>query len=710
MTQAANHTFEHIPHTVRGHFVIYLYAAIYRLLNHIHRLSDVGGTKLEQVFEHYPFLNQYFAEMCQYMPEEITWEDGINWWQQEIAAWEAGCDGHLPLLALAQDAGLDWSSRLALMVTVLVEEDSRFGTLFAELQAPLGHRRPTLELVGQIMKTDEAMMGERDAWTLCRPLLTAGFIETLNRQAPRSEWILQTPSLLWDAIRGQIAERPAPGCRYDKPQTFSAIDALILPPTFLQQLERIPAMLAGGQVRTLVLRSDPGADPIEVLGAVAKHLGRSLLSLEDAASLDGEQWQAIGPLCTMTRALPALSYDLAPGETAELPALIGYNGPIGLILGHEGGLGRRTSGQTLTLTLPAPDAALRKRHWQQVFNGRRVDDLDAITGLFHFSGGYIRQVAEIAIAHAKLDGRETIKMADVHSASHSLNHQLLDTLADRLETQGSWHDLVATETTITKLSELARRCRHRERLLEYLGPAFYSNKNRGVRALFTGVSGTGKTLAAKILAAELGMDLYRVDLAAVINKYIGETEKNLHHVLSRAEALDVILLLDEGDALLGNRTEVKSANDRYANLETNYLLQRLEYYQGIILVTTNLGDNIDSAFQRRMDVVVPFFPPQAEERLSILQRHLPLENAVDLAYLEQIAWRCALTGGQIRNVALHAVMLALDEDSLVKRHHMETALRSEYRKAGGTFPLSNGDFNNNRYNRMDTFVAALREN
>src|SRR5262249_44759311 len=122
-----------------------------------------------------------------------------------------------------------------------------------------------------------------------------------------------------------------------------------------------------------------------------------------------------------------------------------------------------------------------------------------------------------------------------------------------------------------------------------------------------------------------------------------ETEKNLHRVLSRAEELDVILLLDEGDALLGNRTEVKSSNDRYANLETNYLLQRLEHYQGIVVVTTNAGQNIDTAFQRRMDFVVPFVPPQAQERQAIWQLHLPVDHAVDAAYLEDIAVRCALT-------------------------------------------------------------------
>ena len=168
-------------------------------------------------------------------------------------------------------------------------------------------------------------------------------------------------------------------------------------------------------------------------------------------------------------------------------------------------------------------------------------------------------------------------------------------------------------------------------------------------------------MAAEILAVELEMNIYRVDLAAVVNKYIGETEKNLHRVLSRAEELDVILLLDEGDALLGQRTEVKSANDRYANLEADYLLQRLENYQGIVVVTTNAWEHIDDAFQRRMDVVVSFIPPQALERWHIWQVHLPDDHGVDHDHLEEVAVRCALTGGQIRNAVLPVTLLALDE-------------------------------------------------
>jgi SpoVK/Ycf46/Vps4 family AAA+-type ATPase len=183
------------------------------------------------------------------------------------------------------------------------------------------------------------------------------------------------------------------------------------------------------------------------------------------------------------------------------------------------------------------------------------------------------------------------------------------------------------------------------------------------------------------------MDLYRLDLSAVVNKYIGETEKNLDQLFVRAEELDVILLLDEGDALLTQRTNVQTSNDRYANLETNYLLQRLESFESILIVTTNAVDRIDNAFQRRMDVVVDFRPPDAAERWNIWQMHLPAGHVIDEALLNEIAGRCVMTGGQIRNAALHASVLALEEQGIMKSMHLEAAVHREYRKLGAVCPL-----------------------
>jgi histone H3/H4 len=706
---AALSPFAEMPRTAGSHFVLGLYAAIFRLIHHVRRLTEAGGGSLEQVFESFPFLGEYFAEMRERMPDDLTWAEATDWWRDHLAAWEADAEEPLPLLRLEEHAALGFRGRLALLFTGLVEEDSRFGTLMAEIQQPLPHRRPTLELVGQVV-SDGGAPGEADAWAVCRPLLDAGLLEAQQRETPRSEWALRVPPLVWDAVRGELPDRPAPGIRVRAPGELTELGDLLHPPEMLERLARLPALLASGQSRTVVLRSAPGADPEEVLGALARSLGLGLLTVCPGALEGSELERTLGPLCALAGAVPALWLDPGPGETVTPPELTGYRGPVGFALGLEGGLAdsaaEHTTEGTVTLTLPSPRPALREACWRRVLGERPVADLPAIAAKHRLASGFIRQAAEIAVAHARLDGRDTVEPRDVQEAARALNRQLLDTLAQPLPAQGAWEDLVVGEGTRDKLEELERRCRHRERILDFLGRGFGASPNGGVRALFTGPSGTGKTLAARILAAELGMDLYRVDLAAVINKYIGETEKNLHKVLSRAEALDVVLLLDEGDALLGTRTEVRNANDRYANLETNYLLQRLETYEGIVLVTTNLGENIDSAFQRRMDVVVPFFAPRPEERRQILDLHLPADHLVEPELLERISVACALNGGQLRNAALHASLFAVSEGGgPVTGRHLEQAIRSEYRKAGAAYPLALGE--RPPAGRVEDFMTAF---
>jgi hypothetical protein len=701
--------FAAVPLTPNGHFVLCLYDAVFHLINHIRRLNEVTGTPLEAALDRFPFLGEYFGEMRAEMPDDLTWGEASEWWRESIEAWEARCPRRLPLADLAAHPGIGARGRLAFMTAGLVEEDSRFGTVIADLLAPLAHRRPTLELLGQ-MVSDGPAPGEADAWSTCRALIEDGFLVAADREAPRSEWVLRVPPLLWDAARDELGARAGESTawwRLTPVDRLPRVADLIQPSDLLARLERLPALLASGRARTVVLRSGPGGEPEPALAAVAGALGRAVVAVEGAGLDADDRARLLGPLCTLARAMPVIAYDLTPGQSADPPALSGYAGPAGILLGLEGGLGERAAEQAVTLVMSPPRADLREAAWRRALDGRPVDDLPGIAERFQLAGGFIRRAAAIASAHAGLDGRDTVRLSDVQEATRALNRQLLDTLADRLEARGAWRDLVAGDATRLKLAELDARCRHRERLLDRLGRGFGASANRGVRALFTGASGTGKTLAARILGAALDLDVYRVDLAAVINKYIGETEKNLHRVLSRAEALDVVLLLDEGDALLGSRTEVRSANDRYANLETNYLLQRLETYQGIVVVTTNLGDNIDTAFQRRMDVVVPFFPPRTDERRAILDLHLPADHAVDPAFLSRVAAICQLTGGQLRNAALHAALLALDDGGgPVTAAHLEEAVRSEYRKAGAAYPLARDGFGDGSEG-VSAFIAAF---
>ena len=538
--------------------------------------------------------------------------------------------------------------------------------------------------------------------------MAAGFLQAQNPESPRSEWVLRVPHERRDAVRGNPDAETHGWFRYRDREESPAVGELVCPEDLRGRLARLPELIERGRVAQVVLRCTPGAPAEELAGSLARSLDRHLVCAE-GAELEAGRGGPLGPLCTLARALPLLHYELGPGETARPPALAGYAGPLAIALGREGGVDARANDRSVTLELPAPEPALRRRFWRASLAGSALEDEEAVVSRFRLGGAFIAKVSKLAAAEAELGGRRALATGDVRAACRALNRELLDQLAEALEARGGWDDLVAGETTADKLGELTRRCRHRERLLERLGAGFGGGCNCGVRALFTGSSGTGKTLAAKILAAELGMDLYRVDLAAIVNKYIGETEKNLHRVLSRAEALDVVLLLDEGDALLGQRTEVKSANDRYANLETNYLLQRLENYEGIVVVTTNLGDNIDPAFQRRMDVVVPFFPPRAAERLRILDVHLPGDHRIEPEYLELVARRCSLSGGQLRNAALQAALLALDGGGALDRAHLHAALQSEYGKAGGAFPLARAEAGDGAEARLGSFVAALAE-
>jgi hypothetical protein len=400
-----------------------------------------------------------------------------------------------------------------------------------------------------------------------------------------------------------------------------------------------------------------------------------------------DQWRWIGPLATLLNAMPVIQLDLVPGETQDLHPLTAYDGPLGIAIGRHGGVTGSDLGRAVVLNLPMPDSDLRRAHWAVSLEGAQSATLDALSDDFRLTGGNIRRAGALAQVHAQVQGRCAPEATDVQFACRALNRQVLDTLAHHVTADGTWAQFAGTEVTLRELYNLEARCRQREHLRDAVGEAFGSHLVVGVRALFSGPSGTGKSLAARLLAGSLGKDLYQLDLSTVVNKYIGETEKNLDRALSRAEELDVILLLDEGDALLTTRTSVQSSNDRYANLETDFLLQRLESFEGIVIVTTNATGHIDTAFQRRMDVVIAFPPPGPPERWAIWQTHLPVRHAIDPGFLEDVARHCELRGGQIRNAVLHAALLALDDGGIVTSTHVGMAVQREYRKVNAICPL-----------------------
>ncbi|HYV01072.1 MAG TPA: ATP-binding protein, partial [Actinomycetota bacterium] len=255
----------------------------------------------------------------------------------------------------------------------------------------------------------------------------------------------------------------------------------------------------------------------------------------------------------------------------------------------------------------------------------------------------------------------------------------LDDLAQRIQPDATWEDLVLPGPQIQMLRQIAAHVRHRTQVYERWGFARKSARGLGISALFAGPSGTGKTMASEVLANELRLDLYRIDLSQVVSKYIGETEKNLRRVFDAAEEGGSILLFDEADALFGKRSEVKDSHDRYANIEVSYLLQRMESYRGLAILTTNMKSALDTAFLRRLRFVVGFPFPDAAQRAEIWRRVFPSDTPVDAVDDQRLA-RLNVSGGNIRNIALGAAFMAADEGLPVRMTHLLRAARIEYAK------------------------------
>ena len=678
------------------------------MIFHLQRRAQFSCNTTKPVFETFPFLLSYWNELRQRFPESSEAKQLLDVLRAGCDRWEEDCETWLPLRALRQRGALSPESVTCLVLAGLIEEDSHFGELFAALQQPLGQRRPTLGLLQALMQSEtEAADGVR----LCLPLMEQGLLVATNREAPRAEWELRVPPPLWSALRGEYASQPLPGTQYLPSGDFAPIPDLILAADQRARLTELVLLLRSNRTSTVVVRGLAGSPRIEILGSVARALGSGLLEVDGQILVDQiagqESRRLIGPLAALINAIPVLSFELGTGETVEIPLFVGYGGPVGISAGCEGGLAGPPMDRLVTINLPPETPDQRLRYWQQELKDHSAEDLHAIANGFTLSGGHIRRAAKVAATRAAMDGRSKIVPADVRHATRSLG-QRLEFLATRLEDGGEWSHLVVPASTERALRDLEARCRHREQLATLLGGDLPGGLNRGVRSLFEGPSGTGKTLAARILAAELGLDLYRVDLAALINKYIGETEKNLSRVLSRAEDMDVVLLLDEGDSLMTKRTDVKTAHDRYANLETNYLLQRLETYMGIVIVTTNIGSAIDSAFRRRIDVIVKFHLPAPEERWRLWQLHLPAQHAVHPDELETIALRYEMTGGQIRNASVQAALVGMGgSHKSITVDDLRSAIHSEYRKAGAAVPVEDNGIRDGQELRLSGFLSAI---
>lgn len=348
--------------------------------------------------------------------------------------------------------------------------------------------------------------------------------------------------------------------------------------------------------------------------------------------------------------------------------------------------------------LTIPDEATRKLIWDTTIKERFFDssmfDTGALASKFRFTSGQIEDSIDTArnAARWRTANESAMTMDDLHRACRTGSNQKLSALARKIDPCYTWDHLVLPQDQKRQLREICNRISYRHVVYGKWGFGRNASLGKGLNALFSGPSGTGKTMAAEVLAHELGLDLYKIDLSQVVSKYIGETEKNLGRIFTEAETSNAILFFDEADALFGRRSEVKDAHDRYANIEVGYLLQKMEEYDGIAVLATNLRQNIDDAFLRRMQFAVEFPFPDERHRELIWKGIFPAEAevspAIDYAFL---ANRLRISGGLIKNISLAAAFFAATENVKISMNHIMRAAKREYAKIGSPFLKSDLD-------------------
>jgi ATP-dependent Clp protease ATP-binding subunit ClpA len=349
--------------------------------------------------------------------------------------------------------------------------------------------------------------------------------------------------------------------------------------------------------------------------------------------------------------------------------------------------------------LRSPKSKLQKQGvWNNLADAGQEQHLEAqiVYPIQHLAGQFVLTSAQIRDAvNAARDrasqARRPLTADDLFAMARIYSNPRLSTLARKIEPRYQWADMVLPEDELAKLREVVMTVRRRHKVLEKIEVGRKLAASSGVMALFTGPPGTGKTMAAEVLAAELQLDLYKIELSSVVSKYIGETEKNLERIFSEAANSNAILFFDEADALFGKRAEVKDAHDRYANIEVAYLLQRMELYEGVTILATNLSANLDEAFARRFFRTVEFPFPKQGERLRIWQTIFPkeVERSVQVDF-NLLARRFELAGGNIRNIIYSATIQAEADGSVVTMAHLFHGARRELQKMGRL--VNEGDF------------------
>jgi hypothetical protein len=574
------------------------------------------------------------------------------------------------LRALQEACGLTDLDVEILLAALVPDLDARFEKLYGYLNDDVTRRRATVGLALEIGAARPTAAAARGRLAAGAPLLDHLLVTVEEPERPFLSRGLRVPDRVAAHLLGAD----------DADAALTDVLAEVTTTSYALA-DHLSRVLAGG-VRLVYLRDHGRRTGSAVAAAALEKAGFGVVGLDlrrvatrpapdELVRVAGREalLRGAGIVAEPVEALT----DAAPDALRRLASL-----PVPVLLSGDVSWDSAWSREVaLQAESPRLAAADRKRLWTDVLGA----DAD-VPGHLQLGPGQIGRAVRWAQLNAALDDRPVDRRL-LQAGARAQNAAGLERLSRRVEPGVDWADLVLTESVAAQLHELAARARHREKVLAEWRMRPGGGRGHGVSALFAGDSGTGKTMSAEVIAGELGLDLYRVDLATVVDKYVGETEKNLEKIFTEAAGVNGVLLFDEADAVFGKRSEVRDAHDRYANIESAYLLQRMETFDGLAILSTNLRANIDEAFTRRLDCIIDFPTPTEELRLQLwrncLAPPLPVADGLDLEFC---ASAFELTGGNIRSAATTAAYLAAAADRPVGMAELIAAVEQEYRKLG----------------------------
>jgi SpoVK/Ycf46/Vps4 family AAA+-type ATPase len=610
----------------------------------------------------------------------------------------------LTLPFLAQSYALSPAEVDLLLIALAPEFEPRYETLYAYLQDDVTRNRPSVHLaLNLICCNDREKLRARQFFGPCAPLIRFQMLELLEDPHDRQPTLLRKFLKLEEPLLRWLLENSSAVLQFGvfvAPR--AAIDDLEVSGETRRQLQHLSQCLNdGGSARTIVRFTGTSGEEMRAAAeGVSRAIGKPLVmvSAEEAENAKSNL-SVLARDCTLLNA----ALVLAASEAAAEPDSEGRPVPakqekVWSILDHVPGpvfaLGPPEAFPSLPgesvriwrLEFPPPDYALRCECWQSALAKVHSDvDPGRLADTFRFGGAEIRKVVGMAVSLAAL--RDPAHLApvpaDLLEAGRSLTAANLSRYAIPIQPRYSWDDIVLPDEKMRQLRNVAARFEHRRTVNRDWGFGEKMSRGKGLNILFTGLSGVGKTMAAEVLASALSLVLYQIDLSAVVSKYVGETEKSLSAIFREAELSQSLLFFDEADSFFAKRGEVQQAHDRYANFEVNYLLQRIEQFEGIVVLATNLQRNIDDAFLRRIHEVIDFSMPDEALRERIWRHHIPrgapVGTDIDFAFL---ARQFRFSGANIKNSVLSAAYLAAGKSKPIGMAEMIQGVRMEFEKQG----------------------------